>query len=305
MSSRSYQLGYKLAADTEQRQYNIRVGSKNKWNEEDFKTFLRRLENRNSVDLSSAPILLNKYEPVRELIRQRIPQRWNQVPSRLGTLGIDALSIAGAPFTMGTSLLLEIPSLTSAMLPPDNYYRPNSGSVSLTSKNKGIAAHELGHWLDYELNQSPYKRGWFSRENAPFKSSMLNREIAATLFARRGLTPTEWKQNRNMLAAGLHSYMEAQAFMSFVEKNKKNSGQWKKAFLKAKTPKERQTVIMAAFKSISDVHDWEYEQPFRVDPESGRLIWNNSDHARKAREFILKLLELEQKRLDSIKSKSE
>ena len=93
-------------------------------------------------------------------------------------------------------------------------YNRTTTRTSLSFYRPEILAHELGHYADLYWKKGPYKwtPGPFWRppryENVPF-FDVLAKEIAATLFARKILSPEEWQKGRETLEAGLATYLEA------------------------------------------------------------------------------------------------
>ena len=93
-------------------------------------------------------------------------------------------------------------------------YNRTTTRTSLPVYRPEALAHELGHYADLYWKKGPYKwtPGPFWRppryENVPFFDA-LAKEIAATLFARKILSPEEWQKGRETLEAALATYLEA------------------------------------------------------------------------------------------------
>ena len=162
--------------------YNLTVGDPLAKYQEKLLSTLRQIEQNTGSNLRKVPVLAHKRQPFKNFLRYYVPSTVRQIPSRLfnvgGTLLTPIIPELGLPIIRG--------AIGTALTQPGNHYNPASGTVNVVHPDFSTIAHEIGHYIDYERGEGPYKRnilGWM--KNAPTNNNTINSELNATLFARK------------------------------------------------------------------------------------------------------------------------
>ena len=168
--------------------YGSDVDEKHPLTKAKIEDLLRRYEKETGVSFRDAAVGIRRAIPWEVVKRYYVPKSWH--PKDIGDRLRTWILSFGIPWTW---------------LDRGDFYSPMTRTVHLEYPNIGVAAHELGHYADMEMQRGPYGSD-FSRRALP-THDVLSAEIAATLLARKVLSEKDWREAEKVLAPALTTYL--------------------------------------------------------------------------------------------------
>jgi len=273
---------------------NTYVGDDAALDQEQIDSLIADYEKNTGQSLKSMPVLANKKQFWRNAARYYVPSTLRQVPSRAWR-AVSSLHPRSLLYNL-------VDLLDGATIQPGDFYHSGTGTVNVGKGDPATLAHEIGHYVDYEQNKGPFRRGWLGgRKNTRFNRGNIASELAATLWARKAMGEKAWKKHGEpLLLPALGTYMADYA-LTFRNPWEWITGKpqaqadpkWMKSFDKVLAkgdPAETDRAVRNAL--LHEFHNIESnEEPvIDEDEETGTIAWNKKALKRHKFHMLLKKL---------------
>lgn len=261
---------------------SIHVGEGSNLTPESIESLLQHVEKNTGNRLGNVPILANKEQFWRNIGRYYLPRTLKQVPERVGRI----LETIATPLVPGIGINAINNAIENARMPKGDFYLPDIGTVNVGKGHPVTLTHELGHYVDHELNKGPFRHGWLKSYKEQLTPT-LNSELNASLFARKALGDQYTPEAEQRLSTALGSYLYAEQDninqRSIKEwwrdiKTRKDKN-WKKNLqvgLESNDDIERRRVVRNALSHVlRHKEDLGTDYPIPIDEIKGNLVWTD------------------------------